>query len=304
MPETIIKKRIQIHLLPLGSIFLWLLMCTPIGWAKTGNTCVRESVCVEVKASASEVALYALNKNTVPVAVTFAMRTRNLEEQIYRKSLQTLQANERKLIARYSIRNLNRAPRLDYWYDWAAGDTAARHNDSYLYRLPYAAGKNVRVLQGFHSGFSHTGLEQYAVDFKLPEGTDVYAARGGIVAAVEASNDRGCWDLECGNYANYIVIVHADGTTGEYYHLQHNGVLVEPGQRIGRGQLIGRSGNTGHTTTPHLHFAVYRPRRWGETESVAIKFDSVNGVISRPRSGARYMAGCSTCKNDSQDSSQ
>ncbi|HZD53275.1 MAG TPA: M23 family metallopeptidase, partial [Woeseiaceae bacterium] len=129
-----------------------------------------------------------------------------------------------------------------------------------------------------------------AVDFDMPEGTPVYAARGGLVARIEESHSRGCWKDGCGGYANYIVILHDDLTTGEYYHLQHDGALVEPGERVAAGQKIGLSGNTGHTTMPHLHFAVYRAAEWGKTQSVPVRFATASGIVDHPRRGARYEA--------------
>ncbi len=67
-------------------------------------------------------------------------------------------------------------------------------------------------------------------------------------------------------------------------------MLVELGDRVTAGQKVGLSGNTGHTTTPHLHFAVYRAAEWGTTQSVPVRFASADGVIDRPRRGARYRA--------------
>ena len=65
---------------------------------------------------------------------------------------------------------------------------------------------------------------------------------------------------------------------------------VEVGDSVSQGQLIGYSGNTGHTTMPHLHFAVYRATEWGNTQSIPIRFRSADGIIDRPRRGARYGA--------------
>ena len=90
-------------------------------------------------------------------------------------------------------------------------------------------------------------------DFRMSEGTPVHAARGGIVARVVESNDKGCWEDGCGQYANFIVIMHDDGTTGEYYHLQQDGALIEVGDKVVEGQKIGYSGNTGHTALPHSY---------------------------------------------------
>jgi murein DD-endopeptidase MepM/ murein hydrolase activator NlpD len=86
------------------------------------------------------------------------------------------------------------------------------------------------------------------------------------------------------------VILHNDGTTGEYYHLQHNGAFVKVGNSVAQGQQIGLSGNTGHTTMPHLHFGVYRAAEWGNTQSIPVRFESAGGIVTRPRRGARYQA--------------
>jgi len=164
------------------------------------------------------------------------------------------------------------------------------HDDEHVYQLPYENGKSYRVIQGYGSRFSHTGLEQFAIDFRMDEGTPVHAARSGIVARAVEENSVGCWRPGCGAHANFVVVLHDDGTTGEYYHLQKDGVLVEVGERIIAGQNIALSGNTGHTTIPHLHFAVYRAIEWGKTQSIPVRFVTADGMIESPRRGGRYQA--------------
>jgi len=83
-------------------------------------------------------------------------------------------------------------------------------------------------------------------------------------------------------------VVHADGTTGEYYHLAPGSALVEVGQDVTAGQAIARSGNTGYSTVPHLHFGVYRADADGLTQSIAVRFQARAGVVVEPRAGARY----------------
>jgi murein DD-endopeptidase MepM/ murein hydrolase activator NlpD len=56
--------------------------------------------------------------------------------------------------------------------------------------------------------------------------------------------------------ANHIRILHADGTMAVYAHLDLASVSVRPGARIRAGQKIARSGNTGFSSGPHLHFAI------------------------------------------------
>ena len=124
----------------------------------------------------------------------------------------------------------------------AATCTNTVHDDDHVYSLPYASNKSYRVLQGFGSRFSHTGLEEFAIDIDMSVGTPVHAARGGVVAEVEESHNRGCWDDGCGKYANFIVVRHSDGTTGEYYHLRKSGSIVDVGDTVTKGQKIGYSG--------------------------------------------------------------
>jgi murein DD-endopeptidase MepM/ murein hydrolase activator NlpD len=179
-----------------------------------------------------------------------------------------------------------------YRYDFRCtiGDKDADHDDDVVYQMPYAQGKSYRVLQGYGSRFSHTGREAHTVDFNMREGTPVHAARGGVVARTVESHSVGCWDDGCGRYANYIIIVHSDNTTGEYYHLQKDGALVEPGEIVETGQLIGLSGNTGHTTMPHLHFGVYRAIAWGREQSIPVRFMTADGILDKPRRGGHYLA--------------
>jgi len=236
------------------------------------------------------VTLSASNPSAVPITFTMNVDYRRLEPSRTPTFTETLAPGESRPVISLVRRNENLEGR--YWYTTrcSIGNRNADHDDSVVYLMPYESGKSYRVLQGYGSSFSHKGMETYAVDFNMREGTPVHAARSGIVAAVEESNSRGCWDDGCGRYANYIVIVHDDETTGEYYHLQKDGALVEPGQRVTAGQLIGLSGNTGHTTMPHLHFGVYRAADWGREQSIPVRFLTADGIVDRPRSGGRYFA--------------
>jgi len=92
----------------------------------------------------------------------------------------------------------------------------------------------------------HTGI-----DLANAVGTPIGAARGGRVVHVEAS---------AGTYGNLVIIDHGGGTRTLYAHL--DSFAVSTGQYVAPGQLIGRMGNTGRSTGPHLHFSVTRNGRW------------------------------------------
>ncbi|MGA8205890.1 MAG: M23 family metallopeptidase [Woeseiaceae bacterium] len=247
-------------------------------------------ICVDAVHHDGNVELRARNLREYPITYTLQLRMPDVVvdgPRTVTRTLAPMQADEAMLL---EGGNRHGADDFHYALEWTVGDKDAVHDDDHLYSLPYASGKSYRVLQGYGSHFSHTGLEEFAVDFDMPVGTPVYAARGGVVARVEESNAKGCWEDGCGRYANYIVILHSDGTTGEYYHLRQDGAIVEVGDEVTQGQFIGYSGDTGHTTMPHLHFAVYRATSWGNTQSIPVRFQTADGIIDRPRRGARYQA--------------
>ena len=126
------------------------------------------------------------------------------------------------------------------------GDPSARPGD-HLYRLPFAD-VPVRVSQGIDGAHSHRDAQnRHAIDFPLPEGTPVLAARAGTVMQVLADAPvDGC----------LVRVLHADGGMALYAHLQAGSLAVRPGQAVLAGQVLARSGNTGRSTGPHLHFAV------------------------------------------------
>ncbi|WP_421682846.1 peptidoglycan DD-metalloendopeptidase family protein [Stutzerimonas urumqiensis] len=140
-------------------------------------------------------------------------------------------------------------PRLRY----ALGDPRLRPS-LYRYPLPWRGGP-FRLTQGANGKYSHfTPKGRYAIDIAMPEGTPIVAARGGVVVKIE-NDQTGRGDNPSGNF---VRILHDDGTMGVYLHLMRGSVGVREGQRVETGSLLARSGNTGNSTGPHLHFVVQR----------------------------------------------
>lgn len=159
-------------------------------------------------------------------------------------------------------------------FDYGDSKTA-KHNTNYLYSLPIETGKSVRISQGFNGKSSHTAVHsKYAIDFDIPVGTPIYAAREGtVVYAINQFKKSG--GISYLKKANKIIILHNDGTFAAYSHLMHNGALVKKGDSVKRGQHIGYSGNTGFTRGPHLHFAVRLPK----DICVPIYFKGYEGIV-------------------------
>ncbi|MFC8898000.1 transglycosylase family protein [Streptomyces cinereoruber] len=109
------------------------------------------------------------------------------------------------------------------------------------YSAPVAAGIGTRYGKpgsSWSSGY-HTG-----VDFPVPTGTSVTAVAGGRIVSAG-------W---AGAYGYQIVLRHDDGRYSQYAHL--SALTVREGQRVTAGQRIARSGSTGNSSGPHLHFEV------------------------------------------------
>jgi murein DD-endopeptidase MepM/ murein hydrolase activator NlpD len=164
--------------------------------------------------------------------------------------------------------------------DAMPGDPAAQPRDV-VYQLPLRQ-KSSRIDQGYGGRFSHTDPQnRYAVDFAADLGTPVLAARDGVVMQVERDFDKAGLNLEkYGGRANFVRILHDDGTMAVYAHLQEGGVLVRLGQRVRAGQQIGLSGNTGFTTGPHLHFVV-QVNRGMRLESIPVRIAGAGGALLR-----------------------
>lgn len=112
---------------------------------------------------------------------------------------------------------------------------------------PYAIGQLWGENSSFYARFTYDGaplLGHNGVDFSTPEGTALFAVDDGVVSQV---------GFDPNGFGNYILLAHAWGES-IYAHL--SAVDVAPEQPVVRGQGVGRSGNTGGSTGPHLHFAI------------------------------------------------
>ena len=137
------------------------------------------------------------------------------------------------------------------------------------YLLPYPAGSTFELTQGNCGPASHGGRFRYSFDFRMPAGSPVVAARDGIVSQVR--DDRPDDTAKIGD-ENFVIIWHSDGYYSRYIHLQRGGALVRRGQRVSAGDTIARSGNSGLSAFPHLHFDVAGGCRSGRCVTVPSAF--------------------------------
>ena len=146
---------------------------------------------------------------------------------------------------------------------------------------PFPAGQSYAISQGFHGTHTHEHPDSvYAVDITMPIGTTITAARAGTVMDVEEDFNRAGTDMKTfGDKANHVIILHDDGTMALYAHLDLASVSVPAGARVKAGQPIARSGNTGFSTGPHLHFVIQ--------QNVGMEMRSLPFQFLQPGGGAR-----------------
>ncbi|AWK14899.1 murein DD-endopeptidase MepM [Candidatus Fukatsuia symbiotica] len=112
------------------------------------------------------------------------------------------------------------------------------------------------------------------VDFAMPVGTPVLAVGDGDVLIAKRSGAAG----------NYVVIRHGRQYTTRYMHLKK--LLVEPGQKVKRGDRIALSGNTGRSTGPHLHYELWMNQQ--AVNPITVKLPRSEGLTGQDR--REYMA--------------
>jgi murein DD-endopeptidase MepM/ murein hydrolase activator NlpD len=177
---------------------------------------------------------------------------------------------------------------FNYHYHYQRGDYRAEPLLKFVYQLPYAQGANYKLGQAYDGDFTHQGDGRFSLDFLLPLGTPVHAARSGrVIWTVDHFREGGITEAFRGK-ANQVEVLHADGSMALYAHLQWHGVKVKPGELVQTGQLLGYSGNTGYSGGPHLHFQVSHTVSGEQQKTLPTLFLTSQGLAIL-KSGQTYL---------------
>jgi len=242
---------------------------------------------VQNRGSRAEPALYAVNSYFGPVEAEFRLKDlRNMEVTRHTPQRTVVPAaGELRVISMQPDR-----PRYGYAYSWeyscVFGDPSAQHRPDKPYLLPLPAEQVFHVSQAFHGKATHSKHVQstYAVDIPMPVGTAIHAARSGVVMDMAADFFEGGMSEKMLEQANYVRVLHDDGTMAIYAHLELETVKYPLGKRVERGQMLARSGNTGFSSGPHLHFAIQK--NFGmELRSIPFEFEGAGGGAFTPAEG-------------------
>lgn len=234
-------------------------------------------------------ALILTTANCLDLTVTVEVPTPNTKASRPTPFTAVIRGQQRMELASYEPLDPTKPWDFKYGGKWLYGCPGGSP-DGTVYLLPFAATTQHKLIQGAHGSFSHQdgSGNDYANDWVMPEGTLVLAARAGTVVGLRSDSTAHGVGERFKNSANYIIIRHSDGTYGEYLHLQHNAALVKLGEVVQASQPIARSGNTGYTSGPHLHFGVFRIREDNTRESLPFKVHTDHGVMDTLVEGQYY----------------
>jgi murein DD-endopeptidase MepM/ murein hydrolase activator NlpD len=240
---------------------------------------------VQPRSASSGIAFVALNECRCPVE--FGVRATGADG-IERVARAVVEPRSEQVLLEVPAPPGTGQLRFDYGY--VIGDPAATHEPPGPYRAPFAPAQSFVVTQAAPDTATHRDRgSRFAIDIAMPVGTAVHAAREGLVINVAHRFYRGGATQEVRDEANFVQVLHDDGTTAVYGHLQLDTVRVRPGQRVARGEYLANSGNTGFSSGPHLHFVVLRNAGM-RSESVPVTFAGPGGASVTPRSGQRLAA--------------
>ena len=228
------------------------------------------------------------NSELSEVTMTFDFSTANMKGDVKFPYTATFKPGQSEAFA-LAPEDTNKEWGYSYTNYYKLGSSVATPDD-YVYSLPYAPGTTRKITQGYDGKFSHQGSNKYAIDWEMPQGTPVYAARGGLVVKVKDDSDRGGGNIKFDPFNNYVLIRHDDGTLGHYCHLKKDGVTVKPGQIVKTGDLIAHSGSTGFSSGPHLHFCVFMTKDGRQRVSIPVKYRDANGDAITLVEGEKYRA--------------
>lgn len=155
---------------------------------------------------------------------------------------------------------------------------------------PWPCDVSYRITQGHNTG-SHTDNGAWAWDIGIPVGGDVTAPADGVVRRIRMDSTRGGCSSSYGNDANYVVIDFGDGTEALLLHLEQNSSSLQVGDRVQRGQVVGRVGLTGWVCGAHLHFQIQQTCSSWWCPSIPASFEAYGD----PTSGTYASDNCPSC---------
>lgn len=155
--------------------------------------CFSQPICVSVDRTKSTLDFTYESLTDQPFTVAVSSRQHGLGGISHSIQFKTSDSPRTRKLFSYRI------PASGRWdYDWRIafhpGEQTAQHDPTTVYALPFKSGRWVRVVQAYDDPRSHSGSQRFAIDFGVPVGTEVRAARDGVVIGAEATSNESSRD--------------------------------------------------------------------------------------------------------------
>ena len=213
-------------------------------------------VCVTLLNTTSGRAYRAENREPVPATVVLTFDSPgNLLPGADRPIERVVQPGTSAILVRLSTIVRDESIRATVKVAIDLGSSTTEPDADHPYAVPFGGDAARELVQGFDGNESHLASMRYSLDFAMPEGTPVLAARAGRVLYLQDGFTRGGTDPDLLEQANLVIVAHDDGTMASYGHLTR-GIPVSVGDSVSVGDVLGSSGATGYAGQPHLHFHV------------------------------------------------
>jgi murein DD-endopeptidase MepM/ murein hydrolase activator NlpD len=174
--------------------------------------------------------------------------------------------------ARYTL------PFRGEWFVFNGGVTQATSHSWDILAQRYAYDfviADAALMRHRDEGKTLTDYFCYGQDVLAPAEGEVVAVRDGVRDAPRSGS--GWVDFLAGDFrGNHVVIKHIEGEYSFLAHLIPGSITVRKGERVQRGQRIGRCGNSGHSTEPHLHFHVQDHPNFWIAAGVPVRFEGLH----------------------------
>jgi murein DD-endopeptidase MepM/ murein hydrolase activator NlpD len=251
---------------------------------------LEKDIFITVQKNNDGATFYISTTNKFQTMITIQMKAENLRSEVSFPFTYTSIGADKIQI--FTLRQINTSIPWNYNFNFhsRAVKTEAIADPKYIYDLPFDSVNSYELIQGLSGSFSHQPPMEFSYDFKMPIGSPILAARDGIVVFCKSDSNEGGADRKYWDDANFINILHEDGTISFYCHLKKNGVLVSSGDKVKKNSLIGYSGNTGYSTAPHLHFEIHKTLDGDTRQTIPFIIRTKSGVLSELKQGTFYQA--------------
>jgi murein DD-endopeptidase MepM/ murein hydrolase activator NlpD len=192
--------------------------------------------------------IIAVNRGYAPVSVTLDLKpgtTDNVRPDVALPHTAVVPPQSELVLARLSPPDPEKSMRYGCKFFWQLGDFTTLHDCPENYRFPFAA--RVRAYAAVPDRKNSHPAMRHSVQFSLPAGATVLAARKGIVVRVKNNED--------------IDVLHDDATIATYRHLEHIAKVIIAGKRVAAGDVLGSVGKSEMLGEGFMQLTVWRPGR-------------------------------------------